>query len=78
VESFINVVTLRRMSEDRAKDPQGHFIDWQWQWTVTGHWRHQYYPSQPVHKRVYIEAYIKGPPDRPLKPPGAKLFVVKR
>ena len=53
---FIRVVTLRRLEQDRRRDPKGSDVDWQWQWTVRGHWRQQFYPSEGVHKPVFVEA----------------------
>src|SRR4030095_14753147 len=35
---FIQVVTLRRMEIARRRDPTGDAPDWQWQWSVIGHW----------------------------------------
>ena len=75
---IIKVITLRRLEQDRATDPQGREVDWQWRWAVRGHWREQYYPSDGTHKPVFIEAYVKGPEDKPLKPVGQKLFVATR
>jgi hypothetical protein len=74
---FIQVVTLRRMEIARRRDPTGEAPDWQWQWSVTGHWRWQFYPSERVHKRIFIESYVKGPADKPFKNT-IKLFAAKR
>jgi hypothetical protein len=73
----IEVVTLRRLEADRRRDPTGHEVDWQWSWTVGGHWRKQWYPSERLHKEIYIETYIKGPPDKPLKNT-IKIFAARR
>ena len=74
----LNVVTLRRMQEARDKDPHGtSAVDWQWQWAVQGHWRNQWYPSDRAHKTKWIEDYVKGPVDKPMKPV-ATVFNVKR
>lgn len=78
VTPFIRVVTLRRMEEERKKQAAGPPVDWAWQWEVRGHWRNQFLPSTGGHKPVFVEAYIKGPDDKPLKPPGHKLFVAGR
>ena len=75
---MIRVVTLRRMEEDRKKDPKGNAVDWQWQWKVHHFWRRQWYPSEGVHKPVWIEDYIKGPIDRPLKPDTHTVYVARR
>ena len=78
VTPLIRVITLRRMEEARKKDPSGNAPDWQFQWSVRGHWRNQYYASENTHKPVFVEAYIKGPEGKPLKPSGTKLFVAGR
>lgn len=78
VTPFIRVVTLRRLEEARAKSNNPSSVEFNWQWEVRGHWRNQYFPSENVHKPVWIEAYIKGPEDKPFKSPGHKLFVAQR
>jgi hypothetical protein len=74
----IRVITLRRLEAARQRQPNPEAIDWRWQWEVRGHWRDQWYPSEGVHKPKFIEAYIKGPPDKPLKPGALKLFTAVR
>jgi len=76
--SFIRSITLRRLEEDRVKEGQQRNIDWQWQWEVRGHWRNQFLPSTGEHKPVFVEAYIKGPEGKPLKPDSHKIFVARR
>jgi hypothetical protein len=80
VTPFLRVVTLRRLEEDRKKAIEAgeHHIDWQWSWVVSGHWRNQWFPATQEHKPVFVEAYIKGPHDKPLKPEGLKIFVARR
>lgn len=78
VTPLIRVITLRRMEEARKKEASGEAVDWQWQWSVRGHWRNQFYPSDNTHRPVFVEAYIKGPEWAPLKPAGSKLFVAER
>jgi hypothetical protein len=38
------------------------------------HW----YPRAKAHKPRYLAPYVKGPQDKPLKPPSSQLFVAKR
>jgi hypothetical protein len=40
--------------------------EWSHRWVVRGHWREQWYPSEGVHRLIWIEAFVKGPEDRPL------------
>lgn len=75
---FFEVVTLRRQHQDRIADRVPEAIDWQWQWAVRGHWRNQWYPSEGIHKPVFVESYMKGPEDKPVKPPTVKLFAAVR
>lgn len=80
VPDTIKVVSLRRLETAREKDPNAEKnpIEWNWQWEVRGHWRNQYYPATKEHHPVFVEAYIKGPDDKPLKNPGQKLFAAVR
>ena len=73
----VTVISLRRLEEDRKKDKDSNPVDWQWQWEVEGHWRNQPY-KDGLYKRIFIESYIKGPENKPLKPAGHKLFVARR
>ena len=75
----IKVVSLRRLELDREKaEGEPHPVDWKWQWEVRGHWRNQFYRASNEYHQIFIESYIKGPPDKPLKEPGQKLFVAVR
>jgi len=74
---FIRVITLRRLEIAKVGTPGHRDVEWNWQWDVVGHWRWQFYPSEGVHKRVWIESYVKGPPDKPFKST-TKLFVQRR
>lgn len=79
VPASIRVISLRRMEQAKQKaGGEQASIEWHWQWEVRGHWRNQYYRSTGDHRPVFVEAYIKGPEDKPLKPPGQKLFMAAR
>lgn len=80
-EPIVRVVELRRRAAEHgervaADDPEA--ANWQHRWVVSGHWRRQYYPSSEAHKPVYIHPYVKGPEDRPLKPPATTVYAVRR
>ena len=45
---------------------------------VKGHWRRQWHPSRSEHRPIYIDAHLKGDPDKPFWPPRQKLYVVAR
>jgi hypothetical protein len=48
------------------------------QWLVSGHWRKQFYRSTGEHRPKWIEPYVKGSEDQPLKPPTETVFRVSR
>lgn len=77
-EPLVRVVQLRR----RRPHPDGPAsfveVDWKWQWVVAPHWRNQWFPSEHRYKRIPIASYVKGPIDKPLKPPSTRLFAVTR
>lgn len=71
-------ITLRRREMTRY-DGAGEAQDWQFRWAVRGHWRAQFYPSDKTHRPVWVQPYIKGPDDKPLKARAAGvLFDVAR
>lgn len=76
LDTFLRVVTLRRMQVKTVA--AGGSVDWQYQWPVIGHWRRQWYPTEQVHKMKWIEDYVKGPPDKPLKPATHTIFAAER
>lgn len=71
---WIRLVTLRRLEQHRKEAQERGEVDWHWQWQVRGHWRDQWYPSEQAHKKIFIEAYIKGPENKSLKPPTHTIF----
>jgi hypothetical protein len=70
---------LRRVDYPERED--GHHEEgrreWASRWIVAGHWRNQWYPTEQRHKPKWIEAYVKGPADKPVKA-STKLFAVVR
>lgn len=78
IDPLLKVVTLRRMEADRPPGGEHQHRDWQWKWIVEGHWRNQWYESESLHRRIFIESYVKGPDNKPLKLPGHTLFKVQR
>ena len=70
---IVDIVTLRRLEQDRSNDPKGNDVDWQWSWTVRGHWRHL-----KDGRRIRIHWYVKGPKDKPLKPRAIQIFSAER
>jgi hypothetical protein len=77
--SGVGVVELRRtVYRDRHDPKDAAHVDWQHQWIVRGHWRKQWYPGKQKHSPVFVEPYVKGPDDKPLKPPRESVYLVKR
>lgn len=78
VNSSVNVVVLRRSDTSRDNPEHQSHIEYSCQWLVRGHWRKQYYPSSGEHRPLWIEPHIKGPEDKPLKPPTETVYSVSR
>lgn len=76
--SNLRVITLRRRQAMDAPEGEGNHIDYRWRFVVSGHWRMQWYPSLQQHIPVWIMPYVKGPDDKPLKPPSERVFQVVR
>ena len=64
----MHVIKLRRVVNLAKKLSTGHrAVDWQHQWWVSSHWRNQWCPSKKEHRPTWIDSYIKGPEDKPLR-----------
>lgn len=75
----LRVVELRRRQRPDYVAPTEHKdVEWQVSWVVRGFWRNQLYPSLGIHQPRWIAPYLKGPADKPLKPPKANIFLVDR
>jgi hypothetical protein len=76
---LVRVVALRRSERQHGEPPAspGH-VDWAYRWVVRGHWRRQWLPSLRRHQPRWIAPHVKGPDDRPLKPPATTVFAVTR
>lgn len=72
----LKIVSLRRYATPQLKEAGVGGVDWQCQWTVSGHWRKQ--PTNKGVKVIWIEPYIKGPEDKPLRDPTKSIFSVRR
>ena len=70
----ITVVTLRRPEGERDKDQETSHVEWTRRWLVGGHWRQQWYPSLGMHRQIWISPYVKGPTDKELIVPKARVF----
>ena len=77
----IQCIQMRRqelVGYDPASGQGGTDVDWQFQWIVSGHWRNQYLPSSGGHRLTWISPYLKGPDDKPLKPPTPTVYTARR
>ncbi len=74
----VEVVQLRRRVAASGPEVGTREVEWSCQWFVQGHWRQQWYPSTEQHRPIWVLPYVKGPEDKPLKPPSTKLFAVVR
>lgn len=75
----VRVVQLRKRHYNLTSSAE-HEADREYtcQWVVRGHWRQQWYPSLQRNQPKWIAPYVKGPEDKPLKPPRATVFAVVR
>lgn len=65
--SDVVFVDLRAVaSETRRETGEPTEVDWKHRWTVRGHNRAQWYPSEQAHHVIYIAPYVKGPEGAPL------------
>lgn len=74
----LKVVLLRRKVGAKDHPDSEPHLEWSCQWVVSGHWRNQYYPKRERHEPKWILPYVKGPEDKPLKPPSERVFAVVR
>lgn len=61
----VRVIRLREPTT-RTSSGEGGPVEWSHRWLVGRHWRNQWYPSKGEHAPKLIEAYQKGPADKPL------------
>lgn len=71
------VVRLRREKQARKEEGESS-VEWSCQWPVSGHWRNQWYPTDQVHRQIWIDGYIKGPEDKALRVHAGRAFEFNR
>lgn len=64
-ETEIVIVRLRHEDSPRS-ERTGETANYSHRFIVGGHWRNAWYPSQGIHRQIWISPYIKGPEDKPL------------
>lgn len=77
-EPEVRVVQLRRREHPAPAGVASHDVDWSCRWVVTGHWRHQAYQRGARHDLKWIDPYVKGPDDKPLRMPRRTVYDVSR
>jgi hypothetical protein len=54
VHPDVRVITLRRVNNQSSHQPARRAVAWSHRWIVEMHKRHQWYPSQGVHKIIFV------------------------
>jgi hypothetical protein len=75
-EPTVHVVELRRRLYPEHDEGPASSVEWACQWLVRGHW-HRYHTREGLSPR-WVDAYVKGPSDKPLRPPRRRVFEVVR
>jgi hypothetical protein len=65
-DSEIVIVRLRREAGDEPPGEENGEANYSHRFIVSGHWRNQWYPSEKLHRQIWISPYVKGPEDKPL------------
>lgn len=80
--SDVHIIQLRRSERPEQEPTEGDEEskkNWTCQWTVDGHWRNQRVgPGRAETRLTWIDPYIKGPENLPLKVQKKKIYVVSR
>jgi hypothetical protein len=64
-DTEVVVVRLRREASETEPEEGGE-ANYSHRFIVSGHWRNQWYPSEKLHRQIWISPYVKGPEDKPL------------
>lgn len=73
---LVRVIQLRKREVRGKENGHGGPRDWSHRWIVSGHWRKQWYPTRQRHEPLFIDSYVKGPDDKPLKARRVNLYAV--
>lgn len=64
----VTFITLRQIKQRKKEEgEETKEVRWTHRWLVDGFWRNQYYPSEDLHRQIYIDPFIKGPEGLPLR-----------
>jgi hypothetical protein len=77
--SDVQVIVLRRTeTEPGRRDGPGEAREYHCRWWVGGHWRRRSERWQRTTGPIWVQPYVKGPEDQPLKPKQARIARVQR
>lgn len=77
----VRIIELRRseyVRRENTGEESGQGRRLSVRFVVKGFWRQQWYPSRKEHAPKYIESYLKGPADAPLKAAAPTVYMVRR
>lgn len=66
-DTNVSIITLRQREYVGEFDSEGNPIDWQYRWTVRGHYRRIQDRVTGEERLVWVRGYLKGPEDKPLR-----------
>jgi len=73
-----HTILLRRLNTTPSGTDDESKREFHCQWLVGAHFRLQPYRSNNTVKLILIDPYIKGPADKPFKPPTPRVYVARR
>lgn len=75
----VEIIHLRRNEKSTTTESvgEGGTRNWTCRWVVHGFWRNQFYPSRGEHAQKWIDDFVKGPSDKPLKT-ATRVYAVDR
>tara|TARA_Y100000034_G_scaffold46117_1_gene56682 strand:+ start:1821 stop:2654 length:834 start_codon:yes stop_codon:yes gene_type:complete len=77
-EPKVNVVRLRKTHQRSSDDHEHKHFDYSCRWFVRGHWHRYFHKTEDAWIPHWINTYLKGPDDKPVKPPNETVFAVVR
>jgi len=77
LDSLVKVILLRPRRYEHA-DGDAVGVDYSCRWIVRGHWRQQFYPKAARRIPLWINPFVKGPTDKPLRIPPTTVYEVSR
>jgi hypothetical protein len=74
----ITVIRLRRPKHEPPDGQPVRHVEWRGRWIVRGFWRNQPYKSLGIHRQVWINSFVKGPPEKDLIVRKSRVFELVR